>query len=178
MKRYGSVFLVGDSHATPIGRLLRDRLGADVVLADSVNGRRTADLRADPRLPSAELTIVILGGNDRASGGYPAELYRLLNLFSGGEVVWVGPFVATAPDAKARHDEVRAIQRSVLPSTRAQWIDGYALSRVRDLRSDGVHFTESGYERITNELLKRLDPGITGILLGGILGALAWMVGR
>ena len=175
-------FVVGDSHVFVLGRALTRDLapyGIDVVGWESRHGwstaqyRRAGDLRelleANGR---PEIVIVSLGGNDEheTSDSYRDQIRWIVDeaRAAGAErIVWLGPGTcdpsrgARAEAAESRHEHNADLQRDLVPTLGARWIDSRPYTH-RDHRRDGVHFTRAGYALWADGVLEDIvhDSGV------------------
>jgi hypothetical protein len=86
----------------------------------------------------------------------------VLGQLAGKRVIWLGPGVTTRPDLEAYRDPIRDAQRQVVESAGGAWINSQDLTRERELRDDGVHFSAGGYDRWAQALLPRLARVVGG----------------
>jgi hypothetical protein len=178
-----NVFILGASHTTVLGPILRDWIKQSGGTATFVarSGWSTAKYLRDPDWSpgSANVVLVALGTNDDASNynTYAQVLRGMVNRVraNGAKVIWVGPSVVTAPSHAQRVNAVADAQASILPGLGVQWIDGRQLGTAD--AADGIHFTRQGYETLARGLYPKLletpfltPTTITMLAIAGLLG--------
>lgn len=153
MKR--TINIIGDSHTSALGLRLKQLLANDDVWFDAYPGFSTsrvltaleAQEDTGTTLRPADLTIVILGGND--FGDRSHERDNLLDYFAAnhaGTIVWVGPAHSTLVDVDARHRAQANSQQQqfTVSNHNIAWVDSYDATQSGH-GPDGVHFTPAGY---------------------------------
>jgi len=154
------VLYVGDSHMEQLG----PRLGSHI--AERGWGVRTYAARGVGAHGKHDRIVVELGGND---GTRPLPSYERHrrdievvledlgeHLTPRGRVIWFGPAVARS--RRVDHDHIAELQRRIVPALGVQWHDSRRLTRVSDLRADGLHFTPEGYARWARGIERALAP--------------------
>lgn len=174
-----TINIIGDSHTGALGPRLKVLLEPNDVDWDSFPGFSTArvlsELNARPPRP-ADLTVIILGGNDFGNqASARVALVRFLRANKGGKLLWVGPAFAADEDVDVRHHAQAMAQAAQMPSLNVPWMSSAPATPTGHGR-DGVHFTKAGYDtwaaaiatRIESELRNRfvlfaLWAGVVGI---------------
>ena len=177
--------LIGDSHTQALWPRVISAVapsGYTVVLQEAQPGWSEASFRSKkPDLPSRlaaarpEVVVIELGGNAQKVGDAYAEDARWLVAAAkdagAKRVIWYGPATSVASinqDAATRHERTAEAQESLLPALGVEWHDSRPLT-LTDQRSDGVHFTNAGYNRwaadIAQSILK--PPSVLTTVLGG-----------
>lgn len=144
---------VGDSHMQALGPLLK-RLLPNVTY-HAKPGWSVKKWAQQPPQISADVTVFVLGGNDRERdpSKYEADVRNLLQSASG-KVLWVGPSYAKG-EIGTWHARTRELQRVLFSKLGIRWIDSYPWTK-ENLRSDGVHFTSAGYQTWAQELAREI----------------------
>lgn len=181
--------LIGDSHTQAIWPLVKSALSAthSVVLQEANPGWSEATYRQKmPDLPARlaaarpEIVAIELGGNGTKTGDAYAEDVRWLVSAAkdagASRIIWYGP-ATTAQGAsdyvRDRHEQIADEQSRLLPSLGVEWHDSRPLT-LTDQRSDGVHFTNTGYRRWADDVVKSIltPPGILTRVFSGKVGGM------
>lgn len=181
-----TINIIGDSHTAALGPRLQSLLAdfADVQF-ESFPGFSTARVLSaitGVTQRPADMTIVILGGND--FGHRDTERMDLLDHLraqSAGKILWVGPAHSTDPHVDARHRQQADEQREQFNLLGVDWLDSYSATQ-QGHGTDGVHFTRSGYDwwshAIAVEARSRLQssfwPTIGWSVLLGLVGGIIY----
>jgi lysophospholipase L1-like esterase len=144
-----TINIIGDSHTGALGPRLRVLLAGNDVWFDSFPGFSTARVLGElekQELRPADLTVVILGGND--FGDRTRERTHLLEFLAekhAGQILWVSPAYSMDTGVDARHRLQADAQREQFELIGMDWIDSYPATQQGHAR-DGVHFTSAGYD--------------------------------
>lgn len=168
-----NVAIFGDSHMEALGPRLRRELPALGLRLTHVEARRGWSTRRYLRsgdIPAltrgADVVIVELGGNDAAAHigpeGHASDVQQVIQEVAPAKVIWVGPGVTLREDLERYRGPIRRAQRRVVEGAGGAWIDSQSLTRPGDLRSDQVHFSASGYDHWTQELVPKLMSARSG----------------
>ncbi len=167
--------LLGDSQGEGLAPHLRRLLGEQLVHVKVQHGISTQRALEDGffTIPSVDVVIVALGGNDNGSDSQAIATrtaYQQLRS-RANRVVWVGPAHAARPDVDARHLRSEAVQRRIIPTS--EWLSGRAFTRDLEHRNDNVHFTSESYGRWARAILRVVQSGPMSLVIGasGVVGA-------
>lgn len=181
------VVLIGDSHMEALGpRLLRSlprQLGIRLTRVIANRGKSADWYVKQGIVPAlsrgADVVIFELGGNDASQHIGPdkhkLDVATLVQQARPAQVIWIGPGVTTRADLERYRGPIRWAQKAVVRGAGGAWIDSQGLTRVADLRSDGVHFTGSGYDRWSQLLLRRLATAEAAAPLPAWVGPVAFL---
>jgi len=151
------IALLGDSQMQGLAPHLKpalEAMGAEVTHVTANQGWSTARFLGSGVVSSAtggsDLAILCLGGNDdygpSEASAYLATLEALRRQIQSPHVLWLGPATSMDTDVEARHLATARLQRELVPKLAgATWLDSRPYTTLH-FRSDGVHFTSSGYE--------------------------------
>lgn len=199
MQPGAKVAIIGDSHMEALGprlsRALPSQLGVGVTNVEARRGwsaRRYLRETSIPQLvQGADVVIVELGGNDASARISPqahaSDVGEMIRLIGDKRLVWVGPGVTQREDLRALRAPIRQAQRQVVRSAGGEYIDGRDVTRMSDLRADGVHFSGEGYDRMTSQLMpwlaaagdaRRWWIGATAVGAGALFALGAWYYSR
>jgi lysophospholipase L1-like esterase len=150
-----TVNVIGDSHTAVLGPRLKQLLDGDDVWFVSYPGFSTARVLTALEtqeefdgtvLRPADLTIVILGGNDFGDrNSERSNLLEFLGARRAGKILWAGPAHSKDAGVDARHRAQADSQQDQLELLRIDWIDSYPVTQTGH-GPDGVHFRPSGYD--------------------------------
>lgn len=158
------VALIGDSHMQALGPRLQRILGSRVVRVEAQPGWSTRSYLNAGTLPAlargADVVVVELGGNDASSHMSPSahatNVERVTEQVRPARVVWVGPGVTARADLEALRGPIRDAQKRVVEAGGDSWLDARPMTKLDELRTDGVHFSASGYDRWAQVLAMEL----------------------
>lgn len=191
------IAIFGDSHMEALGpRLSRSLPSLGVTLTNvtarrgwSVPGYLSAGDVAE-LVRGTDVVVVELGGNDaslrRSPERHAQEVQRLLEQIGDKKVIWISPGVTLRADLESYRGPIRGAQKQVVENAGGVWIDSRPLTRSGDLRSDGVHFSASGYDHWATGLRAQLakagtsaprwwiGPAVAGGAALFAVGAYAW----
>jgi len=147
--------ILGDSHVAALGPRLKKLLSADDVWFDAYPGFSTAKLMSTLEAQAefegtkprpADLTIVVLGGNDFGDRELArAHMLEYLAEIGAGKILWVGPAYSKDTAVDARHRMQAESQANQFELLGVPWLDSYPATQ-HDHAADGVHFTSHGYD--------------------------------
>jgi lysophospholipase L1-like esterase len=177
--------LIGDSHTQALWPRVSKALapsGYTVVLQEAQPGWSEASFRSKKsdlpaRLVDArpEVVVIELGGNAQKVGDAYAEDVRWLVSAAkdagAQRILWYGPATSVASinqDAATRHERTAEAQKTLLPALGVEWHDSRPLT-LTDQRSDGVHFTNAGYDRWAADIVASVlkPPSALARVFGG-----------
>jgi lysophospholipase L1-like esterase len=193
------VALIGDSHSQAIWPRLSPlliSLGHDVVMERAEAGWSAKSYRDEGRLhlqlieASPEIVIIELGANNfDFSDSYLENLRYMVEAAKQAgarKVLWFGPATVDskiAPEHSIGHIKTAEMQSSFLPSMKTKWFDSQPWT-LRDHGSDGVHFTNAGYDSWTNHIFRSFQENSAALPIavwiggGSLLSLLVYLIIR
>ena len=159
--------MIGDSHSQIVFPLLTGLLNLNFleIISEPGWGVKKFMSKGIPQdLPSADICIVALGGNnfDMNNLSYMNTVDEFLDVLKPKfkRIVWIGPYFSTREDVDHRHAVTNLFLKLHLPIS-VGYIETYKLGREIAHR-DGVHYTRDGYKKLIDLYIKKLR----GLALG------------
>lgn len=160
--------MIGDSHSQLVFPFSKDQLPfqyLDIISNPGWGIKKFMSEGIVQSLPSADVVIVALGGNNRDMNrmSYEGEVDAFLSVLKTKfkRIVWIGPYFSTDESVNRRHALTNVFLKLHLPIS-VGYIDVYD---IRDIpHRDGVHFNSDGYRQVVDRILPKLMAFSSGIL--------------
>ena len=153
--------MIGDSHSQIVFPLLKGILNLNFLEIISEPGwgvKKFMSKDIPQNLPSADICIVALGGNnfDMSSNSYMNTVTEFLDVLKPKfkRIVWIGPYFATREDVDRRHAITNLFLKLHLPIS-VGYIETYKLGREIP-HYDGVHYKRDGYQQLVELFITKL----------------------
>ena len=160
--------MIGDSHSQLVFPFAKDKLPfkyLDIISKPGWGVKKFMNEGIPQSLPSADVVIVALGGNnfDMDRRSYENEVNQFLQVLEAKfkRIVWIGPYFSTDPNVNRRHALTNVFLKLHLPIS-VGYIETYG---IRDIpHRDGVHFETNGYKEVVQRIMPKLKAQSLGIL--------------
>jgi len=160
--------MIGDSHSQLVFPFAKDKLPfqyLDIISKPGWGVKKFMNEGIPQSLPSADVVIVALGGNnfDMDRRSYENEVKEFLQVLKPKfkRIVWIGPYFSTDESVNRRHALTNVFLKLFLPIS-VGYIETFS---IRDIpHRDGVHFETNGYREIVERILPKLKAQSLGIL--------------
>ena len=160
--------MIGDSHSQLLFPFIKEYLGLnylDIISEPGWGIKRYMSQGVVQLLPSADVAVVSLGGNNRNMDmiSYATEVKEFVDLLQTKfkRIVWIGPFYSDDPDVNFRHARTNIFLKLELPIS-VGYIDTYDLSKPI-VRYDKVHFERDGYKLLVEQIQDKVKTLVHSI---------------